>query len=127
MKNWKLIAACVGIFLLGMLAGGIVVGGMVARRIHRFRTGEPVFSATEVTRFLQRRLDLDAGQRQQVHAVVVDAQAEMRAVRQHSETQTWGVISNAVARIEPVLRADQREKFERLVAERRLRRSDGPM
>ena len=118
MKNWKAILGAIAIFILGMLAGGLVVGGVVARRIHRYRTGQPVYSADEVTHFLKRRLDLDASQQPQVRAIVVDAQAQMLVVRRATEAQAGTVIRNAVERMQPVLRSDQQEKLNRLVADR---------
>jgi len=118
MRNWKTIVGVIGIFLLGMVAGGLVVGGAAARRIHRYRAGQPVYTADEVTHFLKRRLDLDAAQQPHVRAIVVDAQAQMQDMRRAN----GGVISNALEKMQPVLRADQRDKLDRLVAERRARR-----
>ncbi|MEI6085436.1 MAG: hypothetical protein WCS70_14210 [Verrucomicrobiota bacterium] len=118
MKNWKAILGVVAIFLLGALAGGLVVGGVVARRIHRYRTGQPVFSADEVTHFLQRQLDLDAAQQSQVRLIVAETQTEMQAAQRATEA----ILSAAVVRMQPVLRAEQREKLDRLVAERRAHR-----
>ena len=121
MKNWKAILGAIAIFALGMIAGGLVVGGVVARRVHRYRTGQSVFTADEVTGFLKRRLDLNAAQQPQVRVIVADAQLQMQEVRRATDVQVGGVISNAVVRLQPFLRAEQREKLDRLVAERRLK------
>jgi hypothetical protein len=122
MKNWKAIVGVFAIFLLGMVAGGLVVGGVVARRVHRLRQGQPVFTATEVTRFLQRKLDLDATQRDKVRAIVSDAQGQALKVSRSTDEQVWGIITNAVAQMRPALRPGQQEKLDQLLAERRSRR-----
>ena len=124
MRNWKAILGVVAIFILGMVAGGLIVGGMVARRIHRLHQGQPVFSADEVTRYLTRKLALDATQRTKVHAVVQEAQTEAGQIRKTGEAQLWGVISNAVTQLRPVLRPEQQAQLEQLVAERRVKRAD---
>ena len=118
MKNWKAIIGVITVFILGMVAGGLVVGGVVARRIHRITHGQPAFTAEEITRFLKRRLDLDATQQEKVIVIVRDSQHQMKDVRHGCEQQVRGVVSNAVTQMQPILRPNQQEKLDRLIEER---------
>lgn len=116
MKNWKAILGVTGIFLLGMLAGALVVVGLVLPRVERVMHGGPVFTASEVTGHFARRLKLDPGQRAQVLEIVADTQRQIHDVRQQCAPQTRAVIDAAVVRTRALLRPDQQAKFDQLVA-----------
>ena len=81
MKIWKTILALVAVFVLGMIAGGFVVGASGARRLHRVMHGQTVFTAEEVTRRLSRQLHLDQAQRDQILPLVEAAQAQITDAR----------------------------------------------
>ncbi len=116
MKSWKAILGLVLVFGLGMLAGGLVTGAVVARRLHRAAQQGSLFTPGEITRFMGRRLRLDAGQRAQVEVIDARTQAEIRAVRQQAHPQVEAALDQAVADIRPLLRPAQQERFDRLVA-----------
>jgi uncharacterized protein YneF (UPF0154 family) len=119
MKNWKAILGVVLVFLLGSAAGGLVTMRCMKKRIERVVHGEPMFTADEVVRHMSRRLRLDAAQRDQIRAIVVDTQAQMSAVRKQCQPQVRAVIDEAIAKTRPILRPDQLEKFDKFIAERR--------
>jgi hypothetical protein len=118
MKNWKAILGVIAVFVLGMVAGGLVVGGLFAKRIHRVTHGQSAFTAEEVTHFLKRRLDLDAAQQEKVIVIVRESQHEVLNIRHGCDQQVRGVISNAVTEMDPILRPNQQDKLNDLVAER---------
>ena len=80
MKNWKVVVGVLGVFLLGMLAGGLVTARLVHQRAQRgFAAGFPR-AAEFAARRLNRELRLDSDQQRQVLAALRDAQQEVRAV-----------------------------------------------
>ena len=121
MKKWKAIVGVILIFFLGMFAGGLVVGRIVAKRAARAAQGGTIFTAEEIAHHLGRRLDLDAQQREQVLHIVADTQSEISAVRREAEPKVRATIRDAVYKVRGVLRPEQREKFDRLVAARLAR------
>lgn len=121
MKNWRAIVGVIGVFVLGMAAGGLLMGGVVAKRLHRVARGDSLFTAEEITRRLSRSLALDAGQREQVLVIVRDAQAQIKDTRRQCEPQIRATIDASITKARAVLRPDQAEKFDRLVADRKAR------
>jgi len=124
MRNWKAILGAVAVFVLGMMAGALVMGRVANQRMQRVLRGEPVFSAEQITRHLARRLDLDAAQRAEVAAIVARAQQSVRAARQASEPAVRDAIQEAVNEVRAVLRPEQQEAFTRLVARQFLKSAD---
>ncbi len=121
MKNWKAILGIIGVFVFGMAAGGLIVGGVAMKRLHRVVRGEPLFTSNEITRRLGRTLDLDATQREHARQIVEEAQARVKAVRGDCEPQIRAALDDAILKMRDALRPEQREKFDRLVAERRAK------
>lgn len=118
MKHWKAITGVVLVFGLGMIAGGFVTLAVVR---HRLLTRGPQVFGDMIVRRLSWELKLDGPQRQQVRAIVDDAQAEMKAVRQQIRPQMAQVFENSEGKIRLLLRPDQQTKFDRLAAESRQR------
>ena len=121
MKNWKAIVGIGLVFLLGMAAGGLVTLRFAKKQLQRIAHGEPAFTTDEIVRALRHRLNLDATQRDQVRAIVAATQQQIQTIRQQSDPQLGSAIQTAVSQVRAVLRTDQREEFDRLVAERRGR------
>ncbi len=124
MKNWKVILGVVAVFLLGALAGGLLVGGLVAKRVHRMAHGGAAFTAEEITHHMGRRLRLDPVQRDRVLVIVRETQQQLQRVRKQCEPQVWAVIDSGIERVRPVLRPDQQEQFDKLVADRKAKWGD---
>lgn len=119
MKNWKVLGGVLGVFLLGMVAGGLVTARFIRHRAQQaFAPGSPV-AAEFIARRLGWELELDADQRRQVLAILVATQRELRAVHLQVRPQTEKVIAASNDQIRAVLRPDQQAKYDRLVAERR--------
>jgi hypothetical protein len=115
MKNWKAILALVAVFILGMIAGGSLVSASTAKRLHRLMRGQTAFTAQEVTGRLSRQLRLDPSQRAQM-LTLVRADARKQCV-----PQVLAALDDFDAKARVVLRPDQMEKFDKLVADRKAR------
>jgi hypothetical protein len=121
MKNWKTILGVVAVFVLGMLAGGLVTAKIFQHRIHQVLTGDQSVVANVIVRRLCWRLRLDATQREQLRAIVSEAQQELKTVRKQVQPQVEEILDRAVAKERATLRPEQVEKFDRLVAERKTK------
>jgi len=117
MKNWKAIVGVIVVFLLGAIAGSLVTVGALRQM---FPLGRGPQARTDfIVRKLTWKLWLDARQRQQLRGIVEDGQREMKAMRQQVHPQVESILDRADARIRAILRPNQVEKFDRLVAERK--------
>jgi len=122
MKNWKSILAVVLVFLLGMAAGGLLTAKLIQRRARLWFAGAPPGVASEfVAGRLARQLRLDAVQREQVRDIVRDSQQEMRALYRQVRPQAQEVFARSENRIREILRPEQREVYDRLLAQRRAK------
>jgi hypothetical protein len=121
MKNWKVIIGVLGVFVLGMLAGGLVTARFARKSAQRaFAAGfprAPEFAA----RRLDRELGLDADQHRQVLAALQEAQHQLRAVYAAARPELGRILSASSQKVRAALRPDQQEKYDRILAERRAR------
>lgn len=121
MKNWKAIVGAVGVFLLGMFAGGLVTAKLFQHRIAQVLRGDTHVVRETIIRRLSWYLRLDRGQREQLRAIVTASQTEMQSVRKQIHPEVEEVLSRAETKVREILRPEQRERFDRLVAERRAK------
>ena len=117
MKNWKAIVGVVAVFVLGAFAGSLTTVGIIRHRFHHGQAGQVM--ADRIVRKLSWDLRLDATQREQLRAIVNDGQKEMHALRPQIET----ILTRSETKVRAILRPDQQEKFDKLVAERKARRA----
>ena len=122
MNRWKSILGVLLVFLLGALAGAAVVHRVDRQNVEAVLEGRGGATADLVVRRLTRSLDLDAAQMDQVRAIVTETRREIVEIRKPVHAQVMASIENSRARIRAILRPDQREKFDRIRAERRKRR-----
>jgi Spy/CpxP family protein refolding chaperone len=115
MKNWKAIVGVIAVFVLGALAGSFMTVGIIRHRFHRGQAGQAM--ADHIVRKLSWDLRLDATQREQLRAIVNDGRKEMHALRPQIEA----ILTRSEAKVRAILRPDQQEKFDKLVAERKAR------
>jgi len=121
MKNWKAILGVVVVFLLGMTAGAFLTDAAAAKRLHRVLHGQTAFTAEEITRRLSRQLLLDAAQRQQMLGLVQAAQVQITDARRQCQPRVLTALDNFDAKARVVLRPDQLERFDKLVADRKAK------
>ena len=114
MKHWKIIFGIIGIFLLGMVAGGL----LTLRIERRFAAKGPDAWAQVVMRRLSLELHLDAGQRDQLRDIVTVAKQEMKAVHDQTQPQLRVVLERTKDKARAMLRPDQQAKFDKLIADK---------
>lgn len=121
MKNWKAILGVIVVFLLGMAAGVFGTRAVAVKRLQRVLHGQTVFTAEEITRRLSWQLHLDAAQRQQILALVQAAQVQITDARSQCQPKILAALDDFDVKARPILRPDQVEKFDKLVAERKAK------
>lgn len=121
MKKWRIVAGVVVIFLLGSLAGSVFTRIVLRHRIEYVMRGGPRAVSEVVVKRLTRALNLDAAQQSQLVQIVDDARKEVMEVRRQTNPQMKAVLDRAQARVDAMLRPDQREKFHKIVNRRRQR------
>lgn len=121
MKNWK---AIVGVLLVFAL--GTICGGAITHMLHRART-EAFGGGQTREEFLVKRLtnqlDLDSQQLEQIRPIIHETHAGIRRIRQQSRPQVEGLLEESQRKISAILRQEQREKFTKIIAERKARHS----
>jgi hypothetical protein len=122
MKKWKTIVSIVLVFLLGALAGGLVTYEINLQKVERVVRGEPRSTREFIVQRLDRELQLDAAQREQLRAIVEETHLEMKAVRKQFRPQIEEILIRSQDKVRALLRPDQREKYEKIIAERRKKR-----
>ncbi len=122
MKKWKTIASIVIVFLLGTLAGALVTHKIYQQRIDNLVKGEPGSMREFILHRMNRELHLDARQQEQLQAILQETHAEMRSLRKQFRPQTEEILARSQEKIRAILRPDQREKYEKIIAERKRRR-----
>jgi Spy/CpxP family protein refolding chaperone len=115
MKNWKAIVGVVAVFVLGALAGSLTTVGVTRHRFHHGAAGQAM--ADRIVRKLSWDLRLDTTQREQLRAIVNDGRKEMQTLRPQIES----ILTRSEVKVRAILRPDQHEKFDKLVAERKAR------
>ncbi len=121
MQNWKTIVGVAGVFVLGMIAGGLVTARALQKRVPRpLPPGSPLV-ADWVVRRLDWQLGLDREQRRQILAIMQETQRELQKTQAQIRPQMDKVFAESNQKIRAVLRPDQQEKYDQIVAERRAR------
>jgi len=119
MKNWKVILGVLSVFVLGMVAGGLVTARFMKKRAHQvFAPGSPA-AAEFLTGRLSWELRLDSDQRRQVLAIMQDTQRAMQEAQAPVRPQLEKLLAESNQKIRAVLRPEQQEKYDRLLAQRR--------
>ena len=119
MKNWKAVVGVIAIFVLGGLAGSITTIGLVRHRLVHGHGSQMLENL--IVRRLSWDLRLDRAQREQLRAIVAEGHEEMKGIRKQIQPQVEELLTRSEAKVRAMLRPDQVEKFDKLVAERKAR------
>lgn len=122
MKKWKAIVSIVIVFLLGALAGALVTHKIYQQKVEGVIKGEPKSMREFIVRRMDHELHLDAIQLEQLCAIVQETHAEMKNLRKQFRPQTEEILARSQEKVRAILRPDQLEKYEKIVAERRKKR-----
>ena len=120
MKKWKTIVSVVLVFLLGSLAGALVTHEIYQHRIESFIRGEP--KRELIVRRLNHQLNLDTAQLAQLRGIVEETYTGIKDVRKQIRPQIEEILESSQNRVRAILRPDQLEKYEKILAERKKRR-----
>jgi hypothetical protein len=119
MKNWKAIVGVIAIFILGGLAGSITTIGLVRHRLVHGHGSQMLENL--IVRRLSWDLRLDRAQREQLRVIVKEGHDEMKGIRKQIQPQVEELLTRSEVKVRAMLRPDQVEKFDKLVAERKAR------
>lgn len=122
MKKWRAIVGVILVFLLGALAGTLVTFTICHHRAESGFREEPGRMRDFVVRRLSRELHLDQAQVEQLRTIVQETHVEIRNVRRQFRPQIEEILTRSQDRVRTILRPDQREKYERIIADQRKRR-----
>ena len=121
MKGWKAVISVILIFLLGGIAGALLMHRTDQQKIESIMHGEPGTTREVIVARLNRELSLDAVQLEQLRTIVGETHAEIRSVRKEYRPQIDEVIKRSQDKVRAILRPEQLETFNKLVAERQKR------
>jgi len=122
MKNFKAIAGILLVFLLGAASGALVTHMIHKARFEHFISGGHRMREDVIVERLTKKLDLDGSQQEQVRAITHETHEGIRQVRNRIHPQIEALLTAGQDRIKTVLRPDQREKFDRIIAEWKKRK-----
>ena len=117
MKNWKAIVGVIAVFVLGGLAGSITTIGLVRHRLVHGHGSQMLENL--IVRRLSWNLRLDRAQREQLRAIVAEGHEEMKGIRTQIQPQVEDLLTRSEAKVRVLLRPDQQEKFDKLIAKRK--------
>jgi len=120
MKKWKAIISIIVVFLLGLLAGALVTHEIYQHRIESFIRGEP--KRELIVQRLTHQLNLDTAQLSQLRGIVEETYAGIKNARKQIRPQIEEILESSQNRVRAILRPDQLEKYEKIIAERKKRR-----
>jgi Spy/CpxP family protein refolding chaperone len=127
MKNVKAIIGIVLVFVLGAASGAVVTHMVYRDRMATFIKGGPESREEVIVSRLTRKLSLDVRQQEQVKAIVHEDHLAIRQIRNQYRPQIQGILEQGQARIMALLNPEQRDKFRKILEERRNRHpADGP-
>jgi hypothetical protein len=116
MQRWKLVTILVLVFVLGALAG-VLGTGLALRYYHPFGPRDPAARKAFIMQRLERRLSLDADQKQRVAAIVDRFQAQA-GERFRAHRQEWQALLNqGFSEIRRELNPGQQERLDALRSE----------
>ena len=122
MKNTKSLLAVLLVFILGVTSGALVTHVIHQARFESFTSGGRPPREDMLVKRLTDKLDLNSQQQDKVRAIVHDTQLAMQQIRRQTRPQIEGVLTEGQQRISVLLRQEQRDKFEKMIAEHKTKR-----
>jgi hypothetical protein len=124
MKQWKAIISVIIVFLLGASAGALMTHRIYQQKIENIIRDEPKTMREVIVQRLNRALDLDTTQLEQLRGIVRETRSEMKDLRKQIRPQMEEVLARSQARVRAILRPDQIEKYEKIISERKKRKEN---
>jgi hypothetical protein len=118
MKSFKPMVGLILVFILGAGSGSAATYLFLQAHFETAHGASPHSREEMLLRRLTERLSLDSQQQQQVKAIIHDTHEKIHLVRQRTRPEIEFLKTEGQQRISMILRPDQRQIFERIVAER---------
>lgn len=125
MKNVKAIIGIILIFALGVTGGALGTHIFYKSRIEALMNGGSGVREEFIVKRLSRNLGLDSQQSEEVRAIMHETHSEIRIAHKMIHPQIEAVMEKGQERIKKILRPDQQEKFDKIIAERKARSNKG--
>lgn len=124
MKNFKAIAGILLIFVMGAMVGALSTRIVYESRIDAIAEGDTQAKDRAALNRLSRQLDLDEKQKARVMIIVREIRQELRRIHEPVRPQTKASLMKGSEKIKKILRPDQLEKYEKILARKELRRKE---
>jgi Spy/CpxP family protein refolding chaperone len=121
MKNIRPIYCILVVFVLGTLCGVLGTHLFYKCRMDSIIGAKGANREERLVEMLDRKLDLDTRQKEQVRAIVRETQEEVRQVRRQFRPQMEAAIGKGQVKISALLTPEQRKKYEQMITERKAR------
>ena len=119
MKRFRSILGIFAVFLLGMLAGGLITflvfRAVVTAPRRAYVEGGPDGVANLLARQFSRRLRTDAAQDAQIRQILRDTAAELEGVVGRVAPEVRETVEKAEARVRAVLKPEQQAEFNKMM------------
>ncbi|MCX7886346.1 MAG: hypothetical protein N3B01_03685 [Verrucomicrobiae bacterium] len=121
MRHWKVILGVTAVFLLGALAGALLMHRIYQKRIRSYVRNQAAVSSEWIVRQMSRQLKLTAEQREKLLPVINDTRRRLNEIRVESEPKIRETFQDMERQIREILTPEQRDKFDKLSAEHKKR------
>lgn len=119
MRNYKAIIGILLVFILGAASGAFITQMVHRDRQEAFLHGDPATREEAIVRRLTSKLGLDQQQQMQVRSIIHANHQAMQEVRRKSRPQIEAILEQGQKGINAILRPEQQEKFQKIIAERK--------
>lgn len=121
-KNAKAVMGILFVFILGAVSGSLVTRMVLHGRLEAFMHDGPGVREEHIVKRLSRELNLDNGQQDRIRGIVHETHTAVLEARSQIRPRIETLLEQGQGRIAAVLRPEQREKFMKLIAERKANR-----
>ncbi len=123
MKDIKAIVGILLIFALGAVAGTLVTRMVYENRMDALAAGDVQARNEAMLNRLSRNLDLDSKQQEQVLDIIREIRREVAQIKQPQHDQVKEAVEKGRERIRKILRPDQLELYEKIIARNKAARA----
>ena len=116
MKKSRPIIIIVLVFFLGVLCGAMAIHLLYNYRFESILSGRAQAREEFIVSRLDRKLDLDDRQEEQVRAIVHETQGEIKIARNQIRPLTEAIIEKAQVKIRAILTPEQVKIYEQMIA-----------
>jgi hypothetical protein len=124
--HWKVVLGVILIFLFGCISGWLSRSLLAYRQTAEFLQRGPEEAAMVLERRMTHNLDLDASQREQIHACFMENVNQRKQLQSQIQPQIQMLNRQTLRQITALLRPDQQERLRENLAQFRKRFGKGP-